>query len=156
MRGLGYIHGDLCKDLDDSGLDRVLHEFAMKTTEDFLRSHEKQGGQVFKKSWDLLGVKRRWIEGEISDEELDNARIAYWIADRAAERFVNLTAYWAAYWAADWAADLAAYGTANEAIERKKQMELLGDMLEDSIGIQRGVKGKSLGSKVFGVSDGFG
>jgi len=174
------ISRNLCKDLAFSGFNRVLHEFAIKIAEDSLRSHEKQGGQVLKTSWELLKVKRRWMEGEISDKELDDARAALgaayraadwaaywathsaadwathsaadWAADRAAERFVNLTAYWAAVravdWAAYWAADGAADGAAdlaadraadrvvNWAVVRKNQMNLLGDMLEDSAGLR--------------------
>ena len=172
MRGQDKIEESLCKDLDYGGLDRELHEFAIKITEDLLKLHEKQGDQVSKESWELLGVKRRWIKGEISDKELDNVRVPYWTALRdtashalrdtashahwavlrAILRAVSRTALGAALGAAHWAAMRAT----EMAAVQKGQMDLLGDMLEDSVGIERGVKGKSLDSKVFGVSDGFG
>ena len=142
IREQDEISWSLCQDLDSGGFSMMLHEFAMRIAEDSLRDCEEQGGQVFKKSWELLGVKRRWIEGEISDKELDNARdvyrdsywaanrdvyrAAYWAAKRAANRDVYRVAYWAAHMAADWAA------------VRKNQVNLLGDMLEDSMGIERG------------------
>ena len=159
IRGQDCITGYLCKNLNHSGFSRVLHEFAIKVAEDPLRFHEKQGGRVLKESWELLDMKRRWIDGEISDKELGKARAiyrdiyridVYLVADRAAYSSADLAAYLAAYWAAYGTVNGIANGTANEAIERKKQVNLLGDMLEDSVGIERGVKGESLESKVSG------
>ena len=136
IRGQDEISLNLCKNLNHSGFSSVLHEFAIRVSEDSLRSHEKQGGQVLKESWELLDMKRRWMEGEISDKELDDARNVY--------RNVYRNAYWAAYEAADEAAyraassaaDLAADRAADRAVKRNKQMELLGDMLEDSVGLR--------------------
>jgi len=152
IRGLDYIPWILCKNLDYSGFDGALHEFAVKVAEDFLVSHEKREGEALKESWDLLELKRKWMEREISDKELEKARAAdlaaFWDAYGVADR--------AAYWAADRAAEEAAYKTISWAVhraeyrdvEKKKQLELLGDILEDSVGIQGGVEGKSLESKV--------
>jgi len=172
IRGLDYINGDLCKGLDLSGFSRVLHEFAMKSVEDLFKFHEDQGGQILKESWDLLGVKRRWIEGKISDKKLEKAISAYrsaygvtslavglvadlaplmdasrdadWVTSKTVYYATYRTAYRAAYWTAYWSADR----SKNRAIEKKRQVDMLGDMLEDSVGIERGVKGKSLESKV--------
>jgi len=172
MRGVDKLSWSLYKKLNHSGFSRVLHEFAMKIAEDFLRDREKQGQKVLKESWDLLQIKRKWMEGQVSDKELDNARNAFrdadwaaywaayraanWDADWAADLAANWDADWAAYWAADrvayaaayWAASRIADWAAHGAAVQKGQMDLLGDMLEDSVGIQRGVEEKSLESKV--------
>jgi len=156
LREQNEIYGELYKTLDYMGFPRVLHEFSMKIAEDSLRSHEKQGGQVLKTSWELLKVKRRWMEGEISDKEFDDARAAYRVGDKAADRAADWDVGWAAYWAASrsayQAAYWAAYGTADvsaySAAYRKRQLELLADILEDAVGIKRGFEGKSLESKV--------
>jgi len=154
IRGQDELSWNLCKTLDYSGLDRELHEFAIKTAEDFFIFKKKQGGQVFKESWKLLEVKRRWMKEEVSDEELREARaasasssayssvdtVAYWAVNGAADKAAYMAAYWDAYRATDRATDRAA--------ERKKQLELLGDILEDAVGIERGFKGESLESKV--------
>ena len=136
------IQESLCKDLDSGGFSRVLHEFAMKVAEDFLRDRKKQGQKVSKESWELLHLKRRWLDGEVSDEELKTPRTAYWAAYRAADLAADMVAYWAAYWAASWAAYWATYWETdrveNWATEKKKQVELLVEMLEDSVGIERG------------------
>jgi len=163
IRGQKIISFNLCKTLDDSGLGRELHEFALKITEDLLRPHEKQGGQVFKESWKLLEVKRRWIKGEVSDEELREARAASssaysatygaasrpgYSAARSADRAADTAVYWAGSRTASWAASWATYWAADTAAERKKQVELLGDTMEDTVGIERGFKGENLESKV--------
>jgi len=164
IRGGDYLTGYLCEDLVFTGFSRVLHEFALKVAEDFLKSREKQGGEILKKSWDLLGVKRRWLEGEISDRELEKARDAEgytywtvgWAADRDAVSAADMTAYRSADMTAAELVSRAAVGTTSTATDwaayraavQKKQLELLGDMLDDSVGIQRGVKEESLESKV--------
>jgi len=144
LRGQDEFSWSLFKDLDSGGFSRALHEFAMKVAEDFLRTEEKQGQKVSKESWELLGVKRRWIEGEISDKELKDSRATDWAANGAVYR----AAFWAVDRAVDRAAYMAAYWAAYSAADRKRQLELLADILEDSIGIQRGVEEKSLESKV--------
>ena len=145
MREQKKISWNLCKDLDDSGLDRVLHEFALKIVENFLIFNEKQVDKRFKGTWDLLQIKRKWLEGEVSDKTLDNTRDADWAAYSAASSAADWAAYRAAdraaYWAAYSAADRAAYWATDRAAEQKKQLELLGEMLEDSVGIERGVEG---------------
>jgi len=144
IRGQKKISFNLCKTLDYSGCNKELHEFALRIVEDLFNSHEKKGGQVSKESWELLKLKKRWIDGQVSDKELREARIAYWDT--------YLATGWAAYGDADWAAygvaSLDAYWAAYRAAEANNKLELLGDMLEDSIGIERGFKGESLESKV--------
>jgi len=156
LRGQDEFSWSLYKTLAYSGFDRALHEFAMKVAEDFLRDRKKQGQKVSKESWELLHLKRRWLDGEVSDEELKDSRdvyrdsytdvevVAYWAASRIADWAASFAAYWAAVRAIDWATVRAADGAAVQ----KGQMDLLGDMLEDSVGIQRGVEEKSLESKV--------
>jgi len=171
MRGQKKIFFNLCKTLDYSGFDRVLHTFSLKIAEDFLQDQRRQGRRFSKKTWKLLEIKRRWMDGEVSDEELDNARYAYLDAYRVTYSnrgrtvygsakggvygSAEATAYWAAHSAASWAASRAVSRAAGRAadgykdIGRKKQVELLGDMMEDSVGIERGVKGKNFESKLF-------
>jgi len=169
MRAKNEIYWRLCKTLAYSGFDGVLHEFAMRAAEDLLVFHGNQGGQDLKESWELLQLKRRWIEGEVSKEELDKARTVSWDASIHEKLDLNVAAAMAAFWATDtasyraasravdWVVFHAAYRSTLSAekrstkrsVEKKRQMELLGDMLEDSAGIQRGVEGKTLDSKVF-------
>ena len=74
----------------------------------------------------LIQTKRDWLDGKISDDELDAYRAAYRAAgrdaDRAAYRAAGRDAYWAAdraaYWAADRAAYRAAYWAADRAADR--------------------------------------
>jgi len=157
IRGHYEISWRLCKDLDLSGFDRALHEFAMKIAEDLFNFHEKKGWKVSKESWELLKVKRRWIGGEVSDEEFKKERVAYRSASWVAYWAVDLIAYWAADMDADLAANLAiswaayygpSYYGPSWVGEEKRQVGLLGDMLEDAVGIERGVEEKSLESKV--------
>lgn len=71
---------------------RTLHEFALWCAEKALKldPHPDQ------RSLNALEVKRRWLDGQASDQELDAARAAAWDAagDAAGD------AAWAAAWAA--------------------------------------------------------
>jgi len=150
IRGQKTISFNLCKTLDYSGFDRELHEFALRIAEDLFNSHEKKGGKILKGTRELLEIKRRWIEGEVSNKELREDRIAYWDAYKdTGDWEVFGAASWAAYGVAYGAASLDADWAAYRAAEAKNKLELLGDMLEDSVGIKRGFKGESLDSKCF-------
>jgi len=165
IRGEYDILLNLCKDLDYSGFDRELHTFSLKIAEDALKdsskkTHDKQGCKVLKEGLSFLDSKRKWINGEVSNKELRKRIYELWDVYRAANNQSNWATYWAAYKIASSAASLsaeeAAYNTISWAVyrteyrdeERKKQLELLGDILEDSVGIQRGFEGESLESKV--------
>ena len=75
---------------------RILHEFACTCAEDALALVERPD----ERSVAAIKAKRRWLNGEITDEELDSARAAAWVAAWAALD--------AASWAAAWAASRAA------------------------------------------------
>jgi len=59
---------------------RILHEFACTCAEDALALVERPD----ERSVAAIAAKRRWLNGEITDEELDSARAAAWDAARAA------------------------------------------------------------------------
>jgi hypothetical protein len=65
---------------------RTLHEFAIWCAEGALRKANVKDGDC----WEALAVKRRWLDGQASDEELDAARAAArdaaWDAARDAAR----------------------------------------------------------------------
>jgi len=74
----------------------ILHEFACREADDALRD----AGITDKRCWDAVRVKRLWIQGRATNEELNESRIA---ASNAAE-----TADWAMAYAAAWRAALGA------------------------------------------------
>ena len=93
---------------------RILHEFACTCAEDALALVERPD----ERSVAAIAAKRRWLNGEITDEELDSARAAAWDAARAAwdaalaarvaardaARAASLAAAGAAAWAVAWSA----------------------------------------------------
>ena len=106
-----------------------VHELACKYAERALRRARKDGCEL-KESWELLRIKRLWIRGEVTDTELDNARIAanwaatwvaHWAADWVAGRVADRAVNWAADWAADWVK------------ERKEQLKLIRKVLNKEI-----------------------
>ena len=92
----------------------ILHEFACRCAEDALKLVEKPDPR----SVAAIEAKRKWLRGEITDDELAASRAAAWDASRDAAR----AAAWDASRDAAWAA--AAAGAA--------QIKLLIDMLEDT------------------------
>ena len=68
----------------------LLHEFACWCAERALRAERKAGRVPDKRSWEAIRVKRRWLKGKATDEELaaawDAARDAAGAAARAAAR----------------------------------------------------------------------
>lgn len=56
--------------------EELLHEFGCMCAEDDLR----QAGVTDMRSWDAIKIKRRWMRGEASDEELSAARYAVYPA----------------------------------------------------------------------------
>ena len=88
--------------------DATLHEFACRCAEDILHFFEDEFPDD-KRPRLAIEAKRKFLRGEISEQESDAARAAAWDAARAAA--------WAADWDADWDA---AY---------KKYNSMLHDML---------------------------
>jgi hypothetical protein len=88
--------------------EHILHYFAVDCAERALeRIPEEKRGELFRKAKDLLETRKRWIEGDVSDQELASYRAAY----RAAYR--------ASYRASEWAD------------ERKIQAIRLAEMIEE-------------------------
>ena len=87
---------------------KVLHEFACVEAEQDLMREREAGREPDESSWQAIEVKRKWLRGEATDDEL----AATGAAARAAAR--------AAAWAA-WAAARAA--------ARKEQIALLREMI---------------------------
>ena len=96
---------------------RILHEFACWCAEDALSHAEKPD----ERSVTAIKVKRAWLRGEASDEELAAARYAARGAARYAAVDATVDAAWAAAWAAAW--------TAAEVVAREQQVEHLKGML---------------------------
>ncbi len=80
----------------------VLHELACRFAESFLDNFEKEYPSD-KRPRQAIEAKRKWLTGEISDEELSKAREAAWSAARSARE--------AAWYAAGSAAESAAEST---------------------------------------------
>ena len=90
----------------------TLHEFACQVAEEALKEH----GVTDERSWKAIEVKRLWLKGEATDEELKDAWAA---ADAAASaaRSAAADAAWSAWFAARSAAWYAAEATAWYAAE---------------------------------------
>jgi len=115
---------------------RILHEFACQCTEDALALVEQPDAR----SVAGIAAKRKWLKGEITDEELDAAWVAAWDAalDTASWSAARDAAAWAVAWAAvrnaAWAARSAAQAVAGAARDaaRDKQNERLTAMVMEA------------------------
>ena len=135
----------------------ILHEFACRCAEDALSRIDNPDPR----SIHAIAVKRRWIAGEATDEELAAARTAAWAAQAAAQDAARTaaqaaaqaaarTAAWAAQAAAQDAARTAAWATwtaartavrvartaaqdAAEAAARNAQVDMLTQMLREYV-----------------------
>ena len=96
----------------------ILHEFACRCAEDALSRIDNPDPR----SIHAIAVKRRWIAGEATDEELAAARTAAWAAQAAT---------WVAR-AATWVARAAAWAAAETA--RNAQVDMLTQMLREYVG----------------------
>ena len=56
----------------------LLREFACRVASDAMDRAEARGGKVDPRSRNAIAVKRRWIKGEATDQELAAARDAAW------------------------------------------------------------------------------
>jgi len=101
-----------------------LHELACRFTEDWLEAEVKAGRRTDKRSWEAVKAKRRWLKGEITDEELDVAyRAAYAAANNTyATRAAAVSATHAAAYIAR--ADRAAYAAAVSGA-RERQVSII-------------------------------
>jgi len=92
-----------------SGLisDDILHNFGIKCAESVLYNFEKEYPND-KRPREAIEAKKKWLLGEITDEELEKFRLAADSAASAADSAADWAAYWAAASAADSAADWAA------------------------------------------------
>jgi len=70
----------------------ILHEFACREAEKVL----EMAGVTDKRCWDAIRVKRLWLQGKVTDKKLDEARVAAWVAVRAAATATEATAVAAA------------------------------------------------------------
>lgn len=112
--------------------ERILHEFALWCAE------QVRHLMTDERSTHALDVKRRWLDGQATDEELAATTAAADDAAHGALRILSMTevwaarqvraarAAWAAAYAASWAAarDLASNATRNK--QRAKLLEMLG------------------------------
>jgi hypothetical protein len=93
-----------------------LHELACRFAEQALRRELIAGRKPDPRSWKSIRVKRAWIAGTVTDEQMEAARVAAWAAAWAAA----WTAAWAAARAAAWAAAwTAARAAAREAADKR-------------------------------------
>lgn len=123
--------------------DNLLHTFACDCAERALQQEREHGREPDIRSWEAIRIKRLWINGKTSYEELSTARKAAWSAAwseaagsaaRAAEGAAG--AAWIvaaeAAWSAAWSAEEAAWSAVAEAEkkERKWQAERLIELIE--------------------------
>ena len=102
----------------------VLHEYACRCAEyalTFVREPDSR-------SIAAIEAKRKWLRGEISNDDLTAARAAAWDAARAAADAAARAAAWAAANAAAWTAD-AAWAAADAA--REHEVKLLKELLRE-------------------------
>ncbi|KKN58429.1 hypothetical protein LCGC14_0552420 [marine sediment metagenome] len=90
-------------------IEKQLHTFACDCAERALKRERKAGREPDARCWKAIEVKRKWINGKATDEELaaawDAARDAARAAARAAARDAARDAAWAAARAAAWDAE---------------------------------------------------
>ena len=131
--------------------EEKLHEFACRCAEEALKLVKDPDPR----SVAAIEAKRKWLKGEITDEELAAASAAAWAAAwaaasaaasaaaRAAARAAAMAAAWDAAWAAArdaawaaardaaWAAAWAAASDSARAATRKKQVAILRELIID-------------------------
>ncbi len=100
---------------------RLVHRLACQIAERCLEAAEAKGYEIDPRSWEVIRAMRRWLAGEITDEEMAVAKDAAWSAVWAAVR-AETEAAWAARVAAEiagaaWSAAEFARATAAAAAE---------------------------------------
>ena len=74
----------------------TLHEFACWCAEQALLKEREAGREPDARSWAAVEAKRKWLKGEITDEELYAAQYAAWDATRSAAWSAAESAAWSA------------------------------------------------------------
>ena len=90
----------------------ILHEVACRCAEQALIREREAGREPDPRSWAAIKAKRKWLLGEITDDELDAACAAAWsaamsvagVAAWSAARATDCAAAWSAAQAATWLA----------------------------------------------------
>lgn len=100
----------------------LLHEFACRCAEYALSLVENPDAR----SVEAIRVKRRWMTGDATDDELRFARMAALSAARAAER----AAAWAAAWDAEQAAARAAWVAERKSV-REQEIAILRALIDE-------------------------
>ena len=78
--------------------ESILHHFGCDVAERALKGEREAGREPASELWKAIEVKRLWIEGKITDEELELAsRAAYSAAERSAYSAASSAAYSAVY-----------------------------------------------------------
>ena len=90
----------------------ILWDFACWCAEEALLKEQKCGREPAKESWAAIQARRDWLDGAISDRELQVAHLAAYLAANSA---ANSEAHSAANSAAHSVANSAAYSVANSA-----------------------------------------
>ena len=108
----------------------ILHEFACRCAEAALMQERKAGREPDPRSWAAIEAKRKWMRGEIDDNELRAARDTAWDAAQ------DVAGAWDTAWVAAWfdagdAAWFAACVTTQEAA-RNEQCVMLRDIIRKS------------------------
>lgn len=110
---------------------QLLHEFACDVAEAALRKEREAGREPDKRSWAAIEAKRKWLKGEITDEELSAAR--------SAARSAAWSAAWYAAWSAAWSAAESAAGAiawaAARAVAEYEQSTKLEALARELLGL---------------------
>ena len=104
--------------------DTQKHVFACDCAEHIIDAKKRP------KAAELIRIKRLWVVGKATDEELEEARAAHRAADNAANDAAYDASYHAAYDAANDAAYWAAHSAADRAAEREWQVGRAVEILE--------------------------
>jgi len=131
--------------------DSILHHFGCDCAERALKGNKGFITESQQASWEAVKVKRRWIDGLVGDEELDEARetahrAAYqaedWGSNKAACKSAYMTTHVEVYIAVSWTAEDAAESAEHRAAnseeyeeayneEREWQRNHLADLIEE-------------------------
>ena len=64
--------------------ERILHEYACWCAKWTLKREREAGREPDPRSWEAIRIKRLWLAGKVTDEELAKAKSAAWYAARCA------------------------------------------------------------------------
>ena len=96
--------------------ERILHEYACWCAKWTLKREREAGREPDPRSWEAIRIKRLWLAGKVTDEDLAAAKSAAWYAARCAVKSAAWYAARCAAWsAAESAARSAAWSAADSA-----------------------------------------